>query len=237
MLSNYRYNKHVRRIPPQPRQVMSVLLVLCIASAVSVGLFVIRVLSTGSIWYWFMFWNLFLAWLPLLFAFWLRFRLVHSRWLSWQNILLTLLWLSFLPNSFYMISDLVHLQSTGEILQLYDVAMMMSLIANGLILGYMSVYVIHGELRKRIKPVYSHVIIGAIFLSCGFAIYLGRYLRWNTWDVLLNPAALLFDVSDRLLSPTSHLETYAITLTFFVLIASIYAVGYELVHLFKNNGR
>jgi uncharacterized membrane protein len=134
-----------------------------------------------------------------------------------------------------MVSDLIHLENTGEILQLYDVAMMTSLIANGLILGYMSVYVIHQELLKRLKTSWAHTIIGLVLLSCGFAIYLGRYLRWNTWDVLINPAALLFDISDRLISPGKYPETFTITLVFFVLIASIYAVGYELVQLFKNN--
>ena len=218
----------------QAKQSMQLLLVLCISSGVSVGLFALRVIATDNVRYWFMLWNLFLAWLPMLFALWLRYRLAVSRWLSWQNIILTLLWLSFLPNSFYMVSDLIHLQDTGEILQLYDVAMMMSFIANGLVLGYMSVYVIHHELLKRLKARDAHIVIGLVLLSCGFAIYLGRYLRWNTWDVLINPAALLFDISERFLHPAIHTETFIITFTFFVLIASLYAVGYQLAHLFKN---
>lgn len=219
----------------QTKQAKHVLLVLCISSAVSAGLYVLRVIATDDLKYWFMFWNLFLAWLPVLFAFWLRSRLTRARWLSWQNIIITLLWLSFLPNSFYIVSDLIHLQGSGEVLRLYDAAMMMSLIANGLILGYISVYVVHQELLKRVKAKWAHLIIGLILLSCGFAIYLGRYLRWNTWDVLINPAALLFDISDRFINPAIHPETFTITFTFFVLIASLYAVGYQLAHLFKNN--
>lgn len=219
------------------RQSTQVLMVLCISSGVSVGLFLARVIATENILYWFMLWNLFLAWLPVLFAFWLRYRLSNSRWLSWPNIILTLLWLSFLPNSFYMVSDLIHLQNTGEVMQLYDVAMMMSFIANGLILGYMSLYVVHHELMKRLKPRDAHVVIGLILLSCGFAIYLGRYLRWNTWDIFLSPAALLFDISERVLHPAIHGETFIITFTFFVLIASIYAVGYQLAYLFKNTSK
>lgn len=216
-------------------QAKQVLLVLCISSAVSAALFLIRVLISDNIRYWFMFWNLFLAWLPVLFAFWLRLRLVKTRWLTWQNIAITLLWLVFLPNSFYMVSDLIHLETTGEVMKLYDTAMMMSLIANGLILGYIATFVVHQELLKRLRDRWAHAIIGLVFLSCGFAIYLGRYLRWNTWDFLINPAALLFDISDRVLRPGAHVETYTITLTFFVLIASLYAVGYQLAVLFRNN--
>jgi uncharacterized membrane protein len=229
------YNVGVAKRRQEIKPAMPVLLVLCISSGVSVGLFLIRVIVVDNVRYWFMFWNLFLAWLPVLFAFWLRNRLVTTRWWTWQNLLLTLLWLSFLPNSFYMVSDLIHLENTDEILQLYDVAMMTSLIANGLILGYMSVYVVHQELLKRLKASWAHLLIGLVLLSCGFAIYLGRYLRWNTWDVLINPAALLFDISDRIINPGGYPETFTITLVFFVLIASIYAVGYELVQLFKNN--
>jgi uncharacterized membrane protein len=217
----------------QAKQARQVLLVLCISSAVSAGLFLIRVIGTDNFNYWFMIWNLFLAWLPVLFVFLLRYRLPITRWMSWQNIVLTLLWLIFLPNSFYMVTDFIHLQNTGEILKLYDVAMMMSFVLNGLILGYIGVYVMHHELLKRIKERWAHLIIGLVILSCGFAIYLGRYLRWNTWDVLLNPAALLFDISERIIHPALHADTFIITATYFVLIASIYAVSYQLAHLFQ----
>lgn len=221
----------------QTRQAMQVLLVLLISSGVSAGLFLIRVIATDDFNYWYMIWNLFLAWIPVLFIFLLRYRLPISRWLTWPNILLTLLWLVFLPNSFYMVSDYIHLQNTGEVLKLYDVAMMTSFVANGLILGYITVYIMHHELLKRMKARWAHTIIGLVLLSCGFAIYLGRYLRWNTWDVLLNPMALIFDISERIIHPAIHSETFIITATFFVLIASIYAVGYQLAHLFQGNNQ
>lgn len=136
-----------------------------------------------------------------------------------------------------MVSDYIHLQNTGEVLKLYDVAMMTSFVANGLILGYISVYIMHHELLKRMKARWAHTIIGLVLLSCGFAIYLGRYLRWNTWDVLLNPMALIFDISERIVHPAIHSETFIITVTFFVLIASLYAVGYQLAHLFQGNNQ
>lgn len=219
------------------RGALRVIIVLGLSSGVSILLYVMRVIATDSWRYWFMLWNLTLAWLPLAFAFWLRQRLAHSRWLSWPNVLISLAWLGFLPNSFYMVSDLVHLSSTGEIVILYDVALMTSLIANGMILGYISTYIIHKELLKRLKTSWAHTIIALIFVSCGFAIYLGRYLRWNSWDLILNPAGVLFDVSESLIHPLLHAEAYFVTFTFFILIASLYAVSYELVHLFQNSSK
>lgn len=128
-------------------------------------------------------------------------------------------------------SDLIHLQSSSDALLLFDVAMLTSFVINGLVLGYMSVYIVHKQLLKRISLAWSTAIIGFVFLCCGFAIYLGRYLRWNTWDIIINPAGILFDLSEQVIKPITHAETYFITFTFTLLLVAIYAVVYELVKL------
>ncbi|HSX23761.1 MAG TPA: DUF1361 domain-containing protein, partial [Candidatus Saccharimonadales bacterium] len=71
---------------------------------------------------------------------------------------------------------------------------------------------------------YGIVVITCVFALISFAIYLGRSLRWNTWDLLVNPAGLLFDISERVLHPLSHPQVFVTTLTFFVLLTSIYLV-------------
>src|SRR5690606_4680300 len=116
------------------------------------------------------------------------------------------------------ISDFIHLQSSGEALVLYDIALMTSFVLNGLMLGYLSVFNVHRLLLRRFQAWYAHAIIGLCFLASGFAIYLGRYLRWNTWDVLFNPAGLLFDLSERIINPVIHAQTYIVTMVFFVVI-------------------
>lgn len=68
---------------------------------------------------------------------------------------------------------------------------------------------------------------GALLLS-SFAIYLGRYLRWNTWDIIINPAGLIFDVSDRIINPGTYSLTFIVTAVFFVVLGSAYAVVYRL---------
>jgi uncharacterized membrane protein len=207
---------------------------LIVSNAVSFGLFFIRVLGAESFRFWFLFWNLALAWVPLLFAYLLKQGLRERPWTSWQNLTLTALWLGFLPNSFYIVSDLIHVHLTGEINILFDVVLMFSCIFNGYVFGYMSVYLVHKELLKRIPTRDAHAIIGMVFLLCGFAIYLGRYLRWNTWDILLHPIGLLFDISDRFLNPAAHPQTFGTTLTFFALIASMYYVIWEFVNVLRK---
>jgi len=179
-------------------------------------------------------WNLFLAWLPLLFAWWLMKWVAKNPWISWQGMGLTLLWLGFLPNSFYLVSDLIHLQTTLASNVFYDVVLLVSFAWNGLVLGFFSLYLVHRLLIKRIEWRYAHLLIAGVLLLCSFAIYLGRYLRWSTWDVLVNPAGILFDVSDRIINPEAHGQTFTTTLTFFLLLGSMYLVLWQFVGVIRE---
>ncbi|MDQ5971982.1 MAG: hypothetical protein QG553_141 [Patescibacteria group bacterium] len=211
------------------------LLTLMASSAVSLGFLLVRILATQTWTYWFLAWNLALAWLPLAFAWWLLARLGKTRWHHWTNLLLTVLWLAFLPNAFYIASDMIHLRATGDISLLYDVTMFISFMFNGFILGYVSLYGIHARLRQTLGRNVAHFLAGLVLLLCSFAIYLGRYLRWNSWDIILNPFGLIFDVSEPFVNPSSHPQVFTTTLMFFALLTSIYAVGYQLVRLARQN--
>lgn len=216
-----------------PSSRLRLVLVLLLSSVVSIGFFVGRVLAVGDYNYWFMTWNLFLAWLPLLFAWWLVVRLGHSRWISPGNLVITALWLGFLPNAFYIASDIVHLESQAQISLLYDVVMLVSFTFSGFILGYLSLFAVHMQLKKRLGRWPAHWLVAGTILLCSFAIYLGHYLRWNSWDVLINPAGLLFDVSEPFISPGAHPQVFTTTAMFFVLLSSFYVAIYQLVKIAK----
>jgi uncharacterized membrane protein len=188
----------------------------------------VRVNATDSLFFGFLIWNLVLAWLPLAFGFALTRSLKQESWRSLRNIVFTLLWLGFLPNCFYLISDFVHLDYAGDIEPLYDVVLLTSFAFNGMVLGFAGIYLVHKELLKRLSNNISSSLIGAVLLVCSFAIYLGRYLRWNTWDILVKPAGLLFDVSDRLINPAAHGRTFGTTITFFILLSSMYFVIWQM---------
>lgn len=197
---------------------------LLLSSLVSIGLFAGGVLRNNNDAYSYMIWNLLLAWVPLLLITWLLRTLHHKRWSSWQGIALSLSWLAFLPNSFYMVSDYIHLADAPRIDILYDAVMLTSFVLNGLVLGYLSLYLFHVELRKRLTSMGTQAVVTLILLMCSFAIYLGRDLRWNTWDVFLNPAGILFDVSDRFLHPSSYPDMFVTVGMFFVLLTTFYYV-------------
>lgn len=208
---------------------------IVISNLVSVILFGLRVVGTDRTDYWFMFWNLFLAWTPLLFAWLLVIKLKTRSWKEPTPVLLTALWLGFLPNSFYLMSDLIHLQETGDIGLMFDIVVFLSFIWNGLLAGFISLFMVHKQLLKHRTRDFASWCIAGVLLLNSFALYLGRSLRWNTWDLLVSPAGLLFDVSERLIHPLSHPQVFVTTLTFFVLLGSMYMVIWNFAQVMTLN--
>lgn len=158
----------------------------------------------------------------------------QRRWLTWQGIGLTFLWLGFLPNTFYLVSDLIHIRTSDNASLMYDTAMLMSFAVSGLILGYTSVYFMHRALLRRAPERVAHGIIGLVLFASSFAIYLGRDLRWNSWDIFVNPAGLLFDISDRFIHPSAHPQAFSTTAVYFVLLSSIYITLWHFIRIFRQ---
>jgi uncharacterized membrane protein len=207
---------------------------LALSTLVNLGLFIAGAIWGVSLSYGYLVWNLFLAWLPLVFMALLLGQLKRRRWSSWPGIGLSLLWLSFLPNSFYIVSDFIHLQEAPKNEILYNAVLFTSFALNGLILGFVSLYLFHMELRKRLPSRTTRGVIAAILLLCSFAIYLGRDLRWNTWDVLVNPAGILLDLSNRFISPLSYPRMFITTGVFFVLLTTTYYVVWDIARTLRR---
>lgn len=203
---------------------------------VSVGLLTARIFVTDSLRFVFLYWNLVLAIMPAVLAFWLVLRIKRFGWFKWQQLVLSILWLGFLPNSFYLITDMVHLRPNYEASLYFDVVMLSSFMLNGLFLGFYSIYLVHLELKKRFSADFSMSMVAIIFLLCSFATYLGRFTRFNTWDIILQPAGLLFDVSDRFINPTQHNDTYLATASLFIVLFSAYLVTWSAIRSLKSGG-
>jgi uncharacterized membrane protein len=195
---------------------------MAVLSGLCFFLLVARTLISGSGRYWFIPGNLILAWLGLVFGWFLVRQLATKRWASWQNVSLTILWLVFLPNTWYVLTDFLHVYTNGEISQIYDVVLITSLVVCGFILGFTSLYLVHQEFRKRLGDMQSGILITTIILASSFAIYLGRDLRWNTWDVIANPSGIILNVSDRIIDPLGHPRALNVTLLFFLLLSGMY---------------
>ena len=195
---------------------------LGILSALCLGLFVFRLLATGVSRYWFVPENLLLAWLALFFGWVLVQQLQNRGWRNWRSLILTVLWLLFLPNAWYVMTDFIHVFDSGEISYLYDIAMITVLTLTGFLLGFSSLFMVHRQLLKRLDIFSSALLIGAVILLASFAVYLGRDLRWNTWDIFTNPSGLMLNITDRLINPFGYPRALNVTAILFVLISTIY---------------
>lgn len=176
-------------------------------------LLVLRVERSGSLMYVFLWWNLFLAWIPWVAARAFRassrrraFAALQFGWFA--------LWLLFLPNAPYIATDLLHLMPRPPVPLWYDLALLLSYAGTGLLLGYGSLIEVQTAVEERFSRMMGWIVAAGSLGLSGFGIYLGRFLRWNSWEVLTDPAGLFYDILDRLLNPASHLRTYAVTLIF-----------------------
>ncbi len=167
-------------------------------------------------------WNLFLAWLPYLFS--LTITGIHRlrpRW-WWALIIPGGFWLVFLPNSFYIVTDLIHVSQRQSIPVWYDAGLIAITAWTGIFLAVISLHAVQGVVRDYLGHYagwgFALIVIG---LS-GYGVYLGRFLRWNSWDLLLEPAEILSDT----LSPLLHPISYADKIGFMVMYTSLYLVTY-----------
>lgn len=213
------------------------ILALLVSSLVSIGLYAYGAWRNHSGEFSYLIWNLFLAWLPLLFAVRLMTVLRRKLWSSWEGLATSVAWLIFLPNSFYMISDFIHLQEVQRIDILYDTLMFTSFIYTGVVLGFSSLYLVHLQLRRRLDVMPAAVWTGITLFVCSVAIYVGRDLRWNSWDVFTNPGGLLFDLSERLRHVTAYPHMIQTVVTFYILLASMYAIMWRGALFLRSGGK
>jgi uncharacterized membrane protein len=189
----------------------------------------VRIQITGNYKGLFLVWNLFLAWVPFLVAFSLcqKKKKIHKA----KLVAYLALWLLFLPNAPYIITDFVHLRPRAGVPFWYDGMAIFIFAFHGLILGIVSTLFIHEALEKYTNKSGAWIFLSFSFILTGYGIYLGRFLRWNSWDILVNPIALL---QDSLLKITNPLAI-AVTGIFSLIMFFSYLIFYQLIHLKDNS--
>ncbi|WP_109851770.1 DUF1361 domain-containing protein [Aquimarina sp. AU58] len=176
----------------------------------SLLLLAIRILKTESSFYLFLVWNLFLACIPYGITILLSIRKTNQI-IFWLGFVI---WLLFLPNSPYILTDLQHIRLSNLQSVWFDVLLILSFAINGLIIGFASLWMMQTLLLEKFSKKITNLFSYCILLLCGFGIYLGRVLRWNSWDILQNPSGILSDILKRVLFPAQHINTWAFTIGF-----------------------
>jgi uncharacterized membrane protein len=175
------------------------LLALALATATALGLVLVRMAVVGSRGYGFLGWNLFLAWVPL--------GLSHLAW-RWRTAhaglfaLALVGWLVFFPNAPYIVTDLMHLRTTRGAPLWLDGLVVGSAAVAGLFVGLVSLRLVHDAWVTRWgRPRLAWVAAALACYLAALGVYLGRFMRWNTWDLVRKPDEILADAWATLAEP------------------------------------
>ena len=165
-------------------------------------------------------WNLVLAWVPAFLA--LRLRTVVRRGGRSTVRLLPfgVVWLLFLPNAPYLVTDVVHLRY-DDVTRYYDVPMYLVFSGTGLLLGFLSLFVVHSLVRARFGERAGWLLVLPTIGLTGIGVYLGRALRWNSWDLFVQPERRIAQ-----LLPHASAATVGHGLLVSAFVAALLAVGY-----------
>lgn len=157
-------------------------------------------------------WNLFLATIPLPCSAAFRSSVNHKRPVF--SLVFFVLWLLFFPNAPYILTDLIHLSPRPHVPLWFLMAMLLSCAGTGTLLGYFSLINIHNVVEKQWGKATGWAVVFSSLLLCGFGIYLGRFLRWNSWDAFTHPLRLAKDIVGRFVDAGPHPHPLSVTLIF-----------------------
>lgn len=202
-----------------------------LATFLCVALELYRERHYGAYDYRFLLWNLFLAWIPLLVA-----VVVYDCYRRGSGLAVLapgmLLWLLFLPNAPYIVTDFVHLRWAPEPAQLWLDGLVLSAFAwTGVLLGFVSLYLMHAIVRHRFGARVGWAAVVVVLALTSVGVYIGRFLQWNSWDILVRPGHLLREIAPRLGDVPVVAHALTVTLLLTTGLAMTYLAFYALVGL------
>jgi uncharacterized membrane protein len=207
------------------RRRLAILAALGGLSLLVVAMVAVRERYTGSVSYSNLVWNLFLAWIPLGLAVY-----AHDGYLKGLGRLRLwaagVLWLLFFPNALYIVTDFKWLREWAAAPIWYDIVLLSAAAWCGLLLGFASLYLMQGVVRSAAGPVRAWAFALAALGLGAFGVYLGRFQRWNSWDVFTRPGHLAQSLLTGLAHPQDHPRALAVMVLFTAFLAMSYLVFY-----------
>lgn len=197
----------------------------------SLTLIAVRFLVAQNFNFIFLFWNLFLALIPLVFSHKLTGSATKS---SAQQYCWAALWLLFFPNSVYIITDIFHFYERPPIAKWYDLILLFSSALNGMIAGFISLLEVEKWLKGKVKQRFVQPVLAFVLLLSSFGIYLGRYLRFNSWDIVAHPFRLGRGIFAHIIYPQQYAQSWLLSLVFGLWFYLIYS-GIKRMLVYEKN--
>jgi uncharacterized membrane protein len=207
------------------------MLAMIIASGTSVVLVIARIIWTHNIRYSFLVWNLLLAWLPMILALLACEKYQRASGRHWGFLGLAGAWLLFFPNAPYIFTDLIHLPMGFYPHYWVDLVLILLCALTGLVLGFVSLYLMQSVVHRTLGRAASWFFIAAVAALSGFGIYLGRFMRFNSWDVVFKPRQVYHGIGTWFADPLANSNSLAFPLLFGTFLFITYLMLYALTHL------
>lgn len=180
-----------------------------------------RVIATGHIAFIFLLWNLLLAFIPYAVSHWL-YNNIHVRENRVKLSAVIVTWVLFIPNSFYILTDLFHLGQFASAPKWFDLLLILSFAWNGLLFGITSLRKMELILQSISGKKVSLLFVFSVMWLISFGIYVGRFLRYNSWDVIVQPFSLFGDIIDMLFHPFHNKMEWGMILCYAIFMSLLY---------------
>ncbi len=180
-------------------------------TVLSILLLSVRLKITHSFFYLFLVWNLFLAMIPFFISTYMK---TIKQLKKPKLYFLLLVWLLFLPNAPYLSTDFIHLRLSPLEWLGFDSLMIAIFAITGLTFYVVSVKEMRQLLFENLNKKIIIKSLAILPFLVSFGMYLGRVLRWNSWDILHNPFILFTDIFEIITSPIDNMEAWIFTILF-----------------------
>ncbi len=197
---------------------------LLACGAFPIAMLVARSTVNQQLSYGFLVWNLFLAALPVPLALVVDWASRHRR--SALGVASWVVWLLLFPNSPYLVTDLIHLEEHPPTPLWFDALILVSAAVAGLLAGFVSLHIVQAAVTRRWGGRKGWAMAVLVLGLTGFGVYLGRFARFNSWDLLTRPRHFLYDVGSAV---TARDSPRAVVVT--VLFSSFLIVTYATVEM------
>jgi uncharacterized membrane protein len=215
------------------RYSIAVFILLNIACAVCIGLVIARVAYSDRTDHLGLIWNLFLAWIPFMLAYFAHVVSWRRRALYLVIPVIAFLWLIFFPNAPYMLTDLQDLASEpGGAPLWYDAIIVGWCSWTGTLLGIISLYLMQDIIVRTVSRAAGWIFVFVIAGLSSFAMYIGRFVRLNSWDILQDPAETAMEILGIVVDPSMRLAAFTLLYTFFFLF--IFVLLYSFSHMLRE---
>lgn len=194
-----------------PKEIL-LLIVFCIT------LNLLRVVMFDTISLIYLLWNIFLAFIPFLISSTLTWHVHHAKVSTAELLAGGFFWLLLFPNAPYLITDFVHLGETRAAPIWFDILVIFSCAWVGLEFAYYSLLHIEDLLRRKWSEFTVQLLLLPILGFTSFGIYLGRFLRFNSWDILTAPGDLFASIIHIFLGETRFPQAFYFTTLFFAFL-------------------